>query len=741
MTSEVHAPRPFIMGSTTFPGISDSANFSPEELQKVIDFRDFIRSGKHPRFKPPPDVTNTIDRPKPPASAPTGLTAPEKAKLPARPPPPAVPSAKKEQKIEDVLLMKSEVLMRAEEKMKRNRLEKELGNQIAQKKHYQQLSLQVQDGYALPDEEVDLDDALEKAGVVMRPIERPEDPVSISKLVGFYGEMKEEERRQDAYQDDDLQNVRGLQESHNAPPPSSATSQIPSRVPSRASDRKREYEKAPAQPRDPRVPASDSLRRAAMDGASSQTADQPRYVATASGVRSPAAPQPIRPANMARVESQDHLVELDAASVEGYPYTAPTSRGRSPTLGRSGRNSPQAFIKPEPMSPYRKEWPARQPPSPRMEAYRVPPPSLPAPVPRPYDYEPEFAPPAPPPRYPPTYDGYGYREASYPPPTDYRRPYPPYGAPPPTAAYYPPPPATYEEYERHGSRPPHVMPRRSPSPAQPHPPPPPSKRPRRNSRSLSPGRRPRATPVRSPTPSERLERRSDRGFSRPPPPLEPSRRDERPVYDRAPPPRVDPYAPPEYPPHPPPPRPYYDGRDPYYPAPPPPRYMEEHLVSPRPESAMIPRENDFRSYRDREPYPRALLPPAGYPPLPPHPPMLSARPDYRAPSRAMMAPPPLPPPAEIPEYPPRDYYGRPVHPHNPADYVRGASVRPPDERAYLPPREASVRPDLPPPPAGYYGDVGGYRPQSVRPPVAGMGHPPPPPPPPQYGYDDYRGRY
>ncbi|KAI5842847.1 hypothetical protein BZA05DRAFT_411639 [Tricharina praecox] len=759
---------------------------TPEEIrdyQRIINLRNEIYMGRHSRFKPPSivrSVAAATPAPLPAAtstsgqssSKPTPVMTTKKSTIPAASNPAAivtaVPStaatnASATGQIEDVLLTKSDVLIRAETTLKRQRIEHEVRNQLEQKKYEARLGMEVKDGKAVAEveDDVDLEAAMQKAGMWLKPVERPEDPSSINKLKGFFGDKGERDDRGNRDRGDGGEMARKSNDSParwqehvedrfdsrrvTAAAGVEATREVPIEPPhSRIVETLRERERRPqplppvskpqqsTSPLDPFQPSYSASNLARSPLAS----PQPRYSAT-SQVRSPAAPQPVRPANVARVESQDRIIELENAERLSPPPPAhtvqvPSKRARQP--------SPDPYPKQEPINappfPPRDEYARRMMspeivgalrPSSRESAHPGGPPYRMPPDVAAHGYYQHPSPYGQPPHRHP-YEGYPYQDpyAYPPPPPDYRRPYAPqYAAPPSAPPYYAPRPA-YEDYGRYGTKPPPSVrppfPRRSASPSDPY-------ARRRDSRSISPDVRGRRDIMGNNTPGPVNQRLPPAGSPSPkrarlmPDGVEQDIRGPGPVameYPYPPPPR-DPRDPRD--------RVYYEAREPSF-APPAPhaRYPEEPpFLMPRPESVMYRGEEDYRGYRKRDysgsSQSRPPVPLGGsYPPPPEY-----ARPLTRA---AM---------AVLPdglEYPPRagvDYYGR-------SD--GRASVRP-GEGAYLPPppppRQPSVRPDVP----EYYGDRVYSRAASVRPDLERERYSIPPPsmvpPPPGAGYSPYGG--
>lgn len=763
MASDVAQPTPPMFAGVSLKGtvyIEDTPEES-RDFQKIINLRNEIYTWKHPRFKP-----SSISRPTHSESPATTNNVPnqtlEKNKAPPATPwtrnkTPVGPSTGKSQ-IDDVLLTKSEVLIKAETSLKRQRIEQELKHQLEQRKHETKTGIDIKDGHAVVEEDVDIEAVMSKAGIRMKPVERPEDLPSASRLKSFGDKTNEAEIRTEIVPNPGAAGAESLHTTTGSSRPSEArpaeirpvetqlaisltrtveTLRERDRRPLGASSFRRDnVPPPPPPPPQPQAPQPERIH-----------SPQPRYSAT-SQVKSPAAPQPVRPANMARVESQDHIREIENGSNGGYTGPAERASPHPPIYPtqvptKRTRQSPEPYIKQEPIpSPFPRDDYARRQPSPGMRPpsrgsvyHNRPPYDYPVGAVHDYRYQQPQPPPAPPPpQHRHQFDPYPYREDPYayppPPPIEYRRPaYPPAYPPPSAAAPYYPPRPIYDDYPppaRYSSRPPVLA--RQPPIRRSASPPVTYKRQRRDSRSISPDRRERRLspgesnspgpmnmrqPGGSPTPTNTRRARpvttaaralndEERGESTP-------QRGEPMVMEYAcpPPPRE---------------RAYYDGRDPYYglpPPPPPARYDEPFLT--RPESGMLRRDGDWRSYRERDyPFPPQARPavPLGAPPYPP--PSEYAR----APSMA--------PPSDALEYSARaEYYGRPEG----RDADGRGSVRP-EERAYPPPRQQSVRPDAP----DFYGERS-YRSASVRPDLErerySIPPPMPPPPPGYYGRPPY----
>ena len=620
-------------------------------MQKIISLRNDILAGKHPQFA-------TSDNSWiPPTNAPgTNSSHIVAARPPPQKPQQTEPAA---QQIDSVLLGKSDIVLKAEAKLRRQNLEQRIRRELERKKGDSRTGVEIKDGYARAEPDVDLESAMEEAGIVLKPVVRPDDQTSVAKLKEFYGKEEPEREREREKDKEVLYGGRGREGREDVytegyvPPPLASTPQVAPPIQARPpvqqslrSPRVQERTAPAAEPRDtrPQVPGN-GFRMSAVMQMDRVDSPQPQYSAT-NNVRSPAAPQPRRPANMARVESQDQIIEVndDVPEFVASPRRRPSPPPTALAVQRS-RPSPGPPIKQEPTdSPFRREeYPGRRGAQSPSRGY----PTRPGSPSEFYRREPirdprYYGPPGPPPpRH--IYEGYAYPEDPYAYPPhhpDFRRFPPPYERSP----FYPPPRTGYEEYDPYGRPlpPPRLIrpasPRRSASPPTAY------RRPRRDSRSPSPDRR-RPSPIGSNTsrqpaefPRERAEpplpiRASEQTY---PPAAYPIPREHRP--------------------------PYYELRDPYYPQPIPP---VPRFGPPRAESAMVPREPYDRGYRERDyPPPLAMQPPA-YPPR----------------SEYLRGPGPPPP----------EYYGRPEDGYPPAPYVqRMGSVRPPPEGEYY--RAQSVRP-------------------------------------------------
>jgi hypothetical protein len=756
-------------GTQGFPVTQEAPQLiedTPEEIrdfQKIINLRNLIYTGMHPRFKPPSILRPAATTAEAPPASLASMAEKNKgvmqswgkqtaagalgaagvnaatttatttstgvATITAAPSPATTAAAPPKSQIDDVLLTKSEVLIRAEQALKRQRIEQEVKQQLSQKKAIHRTDVEVRDGHAFVADDVDIEDAMSKAGIPIKPLDRLEDPASLQRLHNFFGDKDEgnklpeldtrmdtrEEVSQPAQPEGSSSTLAEIMNTTTAVRPAESP-RAPVLFRPAESPRERERLHRPSSSRRESVLPSPQAQAPPLPIPERMHSPQPRYSAT-NQVRSPAAPQPVRPANMARVESQDHIREFEqGAAVRAFAEPVERVERHSPPQAHQPIQyparrvrSPEPYIKQEPRasprlaSPLRDSY-ARRPPSPVARpgsVYGRPPYEHSAAAPDYHYAEPQHPPP---PHHRPQYDPYSY----YPPPPAYGYPPPPvdphrpaypltYATPPPAGAYYPPARPPYDEYPPHATRyasrpPPEASPPRrlaSPGAFPPF-------RARRSTRSISPNRRGRAS-VRPHSPKP--ERQASP--ARPPrPPTALARgEDGRALAE----PRADPmmadYAR----------RGYYD-RDPYYPPPPPGRYDG---MAPPP---LMLREGDWRGYRDRE-Y-------SSYPPVPP--PRAAYPMDYNRDPRAPSVPPLeheayLPPPRD-PRDPrnPRDYYPRPDprDPRDPRDMdgrdgrmsvrpeARPQSVRLVDGRM-------SVRPEVP----EFYGGGRDYRAGSVRPDV------------------------
>lgn len=666
----------------SMPSNSAETQHEIQEYLKIIKLRDEIYAGKHPRFKPASQPGSVLRSTAQPANSSSGTSADKNYSSGLSRSQsqgwPGSTSQITESQISDILLSKSDVLVNAEIKLKRQRIEKELKRQVEEKRQV-----------TMNEDDLNLEEVMEKVGLSVTRSTRPgnEDmDLQTGEPAPRRAGVLEQEQKPES-----------LVEALRKPPTGPAAM---------STSREQDQSSGHGEPET----TSHNTRDTIPERVYSPPA-RPHYSAT-SQLRSPAAPQPVRPANMARVESQDQrmIVEVDTE----IPYG---NAGRAPYRSRV---SPAPYIKPEPASPgYREPAPRVQTPdrgrSPgrvgqysdtggraRYEHLYVPP----------TGYYP--SPPAPPLVHRP-YDPYSHREAdsyAYPlAPIDYaRRSYTPAYVPPVASAYPPRPP--YDEYDRRYPPPPVPIRqpsragRRSASPSGPY------QHPRRSSRSISPAERGRRAPPRPVHADYRPQSRmpidppriDQYGRTMIPPPLSAQQRGSE-MYAAE---YGHPYTPPRER------QAYGDERPLYYQA----QASVHYNEPPRPESSIMAREAEARSYRDREySYPavaRQSLPPppavgGGYPP----PPLGYTRAPSRAASRG-----PGGLPTEILDYSRGigemgDYHDRslPRPDERERDHGGRASARP-DERGYLPMRHASVRPEM----SRSYGEREyAIRQQSVRP--------------------------
>lgn len=673
------------------PSNSAETEHEIQEYLKIIKLRDEIYAGKHPRFKPASQPGSVLRSTAQPANSSSGTSADKNyssgvSRSQSQGWPTNSAGQITESRISDILLSKSDVLVNAEIKLKRQRIEKELKRQVEEKRQV-----------TIDEEDLNLEEVMEKVGLSATRSTRPgnedmdmQTGEPAPRRVG----VLEQEEKPEAY----------LIEALRKPPTGPAAMSTP-----REQDQASRHGDSEAK--------SHNTRDTIPERVYSPPA-RPHYSAT-SQLRSPAAPQPVRPANMARVESQDQrmIVEVDTE----IPYG---SAGRPPYRGRV---SPVPYIKPEPASPgYREPVPRVQTPDRGRPPSRVGQYDTGSRARYEYPYVPPAGyysvPPAPPlvPAHRP-YDPYSHREADPyacpPAQIDYaaRRSYTPAYVPPVASTY--PPRLPYDEFDRRYPPPPPVpirqpsrVGRRSASPPGPY------RHTRHSSRSVSPterGRRESPRPVNSEyRPQSRMPLSPPRidqyGRTIPQPPSAIQQRGSE-IYAAE---YGHPYAPHRE-------RPAYgDERSLYYQPQAPVHYNEP----PRPESSIVAREAEVRSYRDREysysTAARQSLPPppiigGGYPP----PPLEYARASSRAASRA-----PVGLPTEILDYPRGigergDYHDRPLARPDERERDHGGrtSARPDERGGYLPIRHASARPEI----SRGYGEreYAAIRQQSVRPDV------------------------
>lgn len=490
------------------PSISSldaSAEDSDEDYReyiKIVQLRNAIRDGLHPRFRPASHSGVT------PRSTPQAPVVPPTSPRDLQPrKPTTVPVSRvTAARINDILLSKSDVLVKAEIQLKRQRIEKDIQKNLKLYGHKKKWSLT--DSM----EEIDLEDTddevlnfeliMKEAGVRRKPIVRSEEAALIEPAVSVpSGAIHRRENGTDPGEPipKRFRNTQDEQAPSTSPellirpgPPRNAGEQdtvsaeaLSPRCSvidvSLASLRNLEPPTSPPTEKaiqlQPIPPLTSDLRLRARGPAPVQERPysppaRPQYSAT-SQLRSPAAPQPIRPANMARVESQDARAITEA---EGDDTLYPRYSGDAQRTLHRDRSSPRPHIKQEPASPllrdlalrFRSPDTSQRPPSavpyggrPRYEYPPLPPP------PPPHGY---YMHSHPPPLVHP-FDPYAY---SIPPPlplAEYaRKPYPPVFAPAVASEYYPVRPA-YDDYDRRFAplpaipvRQPSRMTRRSPSP-------------------------------------------------------------------------------------------------------------------------------------------------------------------------------------------------------------------------------------------------------------------------------------
>lgn len=728
------------------PGKRKHAADPGEEIldyKKIIGLRNEIYTGKHPRFKP----SSILSRPAPPKFTdpkPTPPIPPRTNNLRLPPVSTSNPSHKNasasstmKSRYSSAFLTKSEVLFKAEIALKRKRIEQGLKQQLEERDLATKFEMDVKGGVLVGAKEIDLASTLNKASLNLESPERPDDAAFVDQLKCFYGEhpvdhlcptsirtrvdagSKKEVSQNDLHSNEIL--TMGRLEAVPTNPSSSQSMRDVEALPQSDHDLITRADGSfrggdHSQDSHP-MGSTKFIRNSTMHSTASQQesmrSPQPHYSAT-NQVRSPAAPQPVRPANAAQVESQDHLLQIESGEYSELRQRSPSPQNILSFVRSSGRKSPSSSSKRQATSlgwgealrrPISPERIAVRPQSrdsmygggrfrdrPQTPVYNIryqPPPPLPPRHHYQLLYQDERYPFAPQPvRFGRSYAP-GY--LSRPPHSPYHSPYyfqaPLYEGP-------------FAGFSSRSSIARHISDRRSASPSSA------VQRMRRVSRSVSPlGRRSRRPSL------------EDRGSPRLlPPSVDPS---QSPKGRRMPrvevvsvglkdpePHHVGPHCASSQG------RPYYDNRDPYSPppffpahplplqasapSPQPPhsplprRFPEETFVSPHDSS--LQRDDGYRNYRDRE-----------YPIRPIH--TLAASPYHhdfiRAPSRAIIG------------HAREDYNGRPnIDYHGrieERDFGRRESIRS-DERIYLSRRQESVRPEMP---ALY--DERGHRPASTRP--------------------------
>jgi hypothetical protein len=288
--------------ATAFPNSIHGDGAPEEELDflKIICLRNEIYMGKHPRFKPPSIRSLPPRKESPPPATvqakPSGTQTQQNA------------TAKNQ--IDDVLLAKSDILIKAETSLKRQRIEQDIKHQLEQRKLDNRVGIDIRNGRAIADEnDPDLDTAMDKAGIHLKPLDRPDDSTSINKLNPFYGsnEELEESNENDINTRQSTAIESSRVEGSRQHPIVLENDRATTLSPVLCLDQDRQSEIGMFRRLQRTPPHSVEIKTSMRDRT---TSPQPRYSAT-SQVRSPAAPQPVRPANVARVESQDRIFELE----------------------------------------------------------------------------------------------------------------------------------------------------------------------------------------------------------------------------------------------------------------------------------------------------------------------------------------------------------------------------------------------------------------------------------------------
>lgn len=714
-----------MIGASTLPFPPNGQDSVDEfaELEKIVKLRDVIYADKHPRFKPPHSTScHKVQNS-------TTIASPPKAVVEnSRPlilPSPRVPrpiitdraQSKVDSQISNVLLAKSDVLIKAENNLKRDRIEKGLKQQLENKILEDRLR---SDGRNRDNEDGDLDveDILVRAQALVRnfgydlenaPANQSgkkksiddinSDVLSMDQSQFEYSSSKNMDRETDIGEqsvmghdnhdimdidrtDDDLTRARlgnitettqNKEKVLNTWPSLHSTIQdVPGRKRPRTPREQTSQKVSATQGQSSNTPTPVQLPISTSEGqrapdliregpAPRSPLQSPRYPAIRA--EEPIAPQLVRATTATMLAAPNLVIDLRDEPEERLRETVPIESRRSPYIKREPVTRPPSIMG----TPRRSVSPDRH--IIRVEAHPVRNSYYEYPEPPRYHYPHSF----PPAHVHPAYDPYYRVPYAYPPP-------PPldYGARAYGSVYSSPRYPIYDDYSRlYHHQPPHVVPMHPPPlPVLPPPRSPealrvssrvPERRPispsiyrrRHGSRSLSPHRSLDGNPPLRPA----LERAPSRT-----PAIAPLTQKE--YYERhpvaAPPGRyIDPYRPRFYVPYPPLERPvYYD--DGYYaaeprPLPPPPQFVGHppHTPSAREirESSTAPRAGTITSYRDREYfYP---------PPSPMAPPLRSYAPiehrDYR----------------EIPRDTYRAKSARLEYPRvSEQDIVRSASVRP-----------------------------------------------------------------
>ena len=379
------------------PGNSDPLQESEEDLReyvKIIQLRDKIRDGMHPRFKPanhPGSVQATT-----PQLLQRGPSASSHGAQLSQAPGLQAPQCT-DPKANNAPLAKSSALVKVELKLKREKIEKELQKRKLEVEARIWTGAEPVEHINLWDPSTDvfsdqLESIMKKAGVSFKETIRSVDSAP-SKPIAGSDENSETATRSgnpEAHQDRHMSRKTWsgpvestlptvVEASRRPPKESFASRQLnsdkgTSTVEESTSQRLAigtAYEPSKAQ-----VPAMPSPQGANApldvnnDGYEPAPAEErpysppasPRYSAT-SHLKSPAAPQPVRPANMARVESQDPrgIVEIadDGDEISYSRYAGNPDR----ELRRDNVSpiSPIPLIKQEPRSPFPDVHPSRLP--------------------------------------------------------------------------------------------------------------------------------------------------------------------------------------------------------------------------------------------------------------------------------------------------------------------------------------------------------------------------------------------
>ncbi|KAI5785038.1 hypothetical protein DFH27DRAFT_576585 [Peziza echinospora] len=140
MTAEVLRASPMGLGYTTSSSNGQAYAEEYAELEKIVRLRDDVFAGKHPRFKPPHTTGATFSQKSQVAAVVSPKAERSQSQAPRAPPPvlnapkhPVQGSRAVDSQISDVLLTKSDVLIKAENNLKRDRIERELKQQLEAK--------------------------------------------------------------------------------------------------------------------------------------------------------------------------------------------------------------------------------------------------------------------------------------------------------------------------------------------------------------------------------------------------------------------------------------------------------------------------------------------------------------------------------------------------------------------------------------------------------------------------------